>query len=60
MYCTSFLKGMGVGLAVGTTVGSMMPKKRCKKHLCHRRSAAAKALRTVTDVMNELSDAMGQ
>lgn len=54
MSCTSFLKGMGMGLAIGTTVGSMMPSKRCMR----RKHTAAKAVRAVTNVMDELADAL--
>lgn len=54
MSCTSFLRGMGTGLAIGATIGSMMPKKHCRR----RKHTAAKAIRTITGVMEELCDSM--
>lgn len=49
---SNFLRGVGVGLAVGTAMGSMMPGKRKKK------STAAKAIRSLTEVMDNLSNAL--
>lgn len=51
---TNFLRGVGMGIAVGAAVGAMMPTHRKRK-----RSSAARAIKAVTDVMDNLSDAMG-
>lgn len=53
---TKFLRGMGMGIAVGTAVGMIMTPKR--KHTM-KKTAAGKAIRAVTDVMDELTDSMG-
>lgn len=54
MSCTSFLKGMGMGLAIGTTVGSIMPRKS----MLRKKHTAAKAIRAVTNVMDELANSI--
>lgn len=56
MSSTNFLRGMGMGIAIGTAVGMVMTPKR--KH-CMKKSPAGKAIRAVTDVMEELTDTMG-
>lgn len=56
MSSTNFLRGMGMGLAVGAAVGMVMTPKR--KHMM-KKTAAGKAIRAVTDVMDELTDSMG-
>lgn len=56
MSSTNFLRGMGMGLAVGAAMGVMMTPKR--KHMM-KKTAAGKAIRAVTDVMDELTDSMG-
>ena len=49
-----FLKGMGVGLVVGACVGMCIaPDKRKGKKM------ATKALRTLSDLVDEFSEAMG-
>ena len=50
-----FLRGMGVGVLAGAAIGAvMMPKK---KH--SMKATAGKALKTVGEVMENLSDNMG-
>ncbi len=50
----TFLKGMGAGLIVGACVGMCCaPDKRKGKKM------ATKALRTLSDLVDEFSDAMG-
>lgn len=56
MNSTNFLRGMGMGIAVGAAMGIAMTPKR--KHIM-KKSAAGKAIRAVTDVMEELTDTMG-
>ncbi|MCD8146498.1 MAG: hypothetical protein LUD84_04365 [Clostridiales bacterium] len=56
MKYSNFLRGMGMGIAVGAAVGAMVPTHR--KHSV-KRSSAARAIKAVTDVMDNLSDAMG-
>lgn len=46
---SGFLKGMGMGLAVGSAVGRMMP------HGGKRKRAATKAARSLSDVVDNLS-----
>jgi gas vesicle protein len=51
---TKFLRGMGVGVAVGAAIGmACMPKSGMK------RSPAGKAFKAVTDVMENIADAIG-
>ena len=49
---SNFFKGIGIGMAVGSAVGRMMPRRRRKKH------AAAKAARSLSQVVDNLSKAM--
>ncbi|MCD8050183.1 MAG: hypothetical protein LUE89_00690 [Clostridiales bacterium] len=53
---SNFLRGMGMGIAAGAIMGAMVPTHR-KRGL--KRSSAARAIKAVTDVMDNLSDAMG-
>lgn len=55
MTTTNFLRGVGMGIAVGAAVGAMVPTRRKRA----KRSSAARAIKAVTDVMDNLSDAMG-
>ncbi len=49
---SNFLKGMGIGMALGSAAGRMMPRRRRRKH------AAAKAARSLSAVVDNLSKAM--
>ena len=52
---TEFLRGMGVGLVAGATIGfAVAPKKKMKG-----KSPAARAIKAVGDVVGHISDAMG-
>lgn len=51
---TKFLRGMGVGVAVGAAIGiACAPKSGMK------RSTTGKAFKTVTDIMENIADAIG-
>lgn len=54
MNCTEFIKGMGIGLAVGVTAGSMMPGK----HWMRRRRIAMKAVRAASHVVDGIESAL--
>ncbi|MCD7756974.1 MAG: hypothetical protein LUH45_02195 [Clostridiales bacterium] len=56
MKYSNFLRGVGMGIAAGAIVGAMVPTHR-KRSV--KRSSAARAIKAVTDVMDNLSDAMG-
>ena len=48
---TQFMRGMGIGIAVGAAVGAMAhPRKKSK---------VAKTIKAVTEVVDNLSDAIG-
>lgn len=49
---SSFLKGMGMGMAVGSAMGRMMP------HGAKRKRAAAKAAHSLSDMVDSLLRAM--
>lgn len=49
-----FLRGMGMGLAVGAAVCALLPGKAKRR----KKSTAAKAIRSVTNMMDDLSDAL--
>ena len=50
-----FLRGMGLGVAVGAAIGvACAPKGKSFK-----RSTAGKAIKAITDVVENISDAMG-
>lgn len=50
-----FAKGMGLGMLAGVAMGmAMAPKKRC-----NMKKAAGKAIKTVGQVMEDLSADMG-
>lgn len=51
----SFAKGMGLGMAAGAALGAAMAPKR-KRNM---KKAAGKAMKTVGQVMEDLSDNMG-
>ena len=54
MMCADFVKGMGVGMALGAALGMMlMPKKRKMSGMMTR------VLRSAEDVVDVLSDALG-
>lgn len=51
---TDFFRGMGIGLVTGAAIGvAIMPKKRSLK------SSAGKTIRAVSDVVENISSAMG-
>ena len=51
----NFAKGMGLGMIAGTALGAAMaPKKKT-----NMKKAAGKAMKTVGQVMENLSDDMG-
>ncbi len=56
MKYSNFLRGVGMGIAAGAVMGAMVPARR-KRSV--KRSSAARAIKAVTDVMDNLSDAMG-
>lgn len=49
---SSFVKGMGLGMAVGSAMGRMMP------HGGKRKRAAAKAARSLSDMVDSLTRAI--
>ena len=49
---SSFVKGMGLGMAVGSAMGRMMPRGG------RRKRSAAKAARSLSDMVENLSRAM--
>lgn len=53
---TNLLRGMGMGIAVGAALGMAMTPKR---KMSLKKSPAGKAIRAVTDVMEEIADTMG-
>lgn len=54
---SDFLRGMGLGLMAGTTLGfAVAPKKKQSR----MKSTAGKAIRAVGDVVEQISDAMGK
>lgn len=53
---TNLIRGMGLGIAVGAALGMAMTPKR---KMSLKKSPAGKAIRAVTDVMEELADTMG-
>lgn len=57
--CTAnFVKGMGIGLLVGSAIGMTccsMPSKGCKK----RKNVVGKALRTMGDIVENIGDNFG-
>ncbi len=55
MNTTQFLRGMGVGVAVGAAI-SMAVTPRAKSM---RKSPAGKAIKAVSEVMDNITDAMG-
>ena len=51
----NFVKGMGLGMIAGTALGvAMAPKKKTSM-----KKAAGKAMKTVGQVMENISDEMG-
>ena len=51
----NFIKGMGAGLVVGAIVGmSMIPDKR------HSKKMVGKAIRTMGDVIDDISEVWGK
>ena len=49
-----FIKGLGVGVIAGATIGmAVVPKKKTSK------SVAGKALRAAGDIVENITDAMG-
>lgn len=48
--CSGFFRGMSIGFAVGTTIGSIMPRKSFHLH----RNPVSKALHTITDMADEI------
>ncbi len=54
---SQFLRGMGVGIAAGAALGAAMtPHKKSHHHSC--KCAVRKAMRSVGEVMENISDAM--
>ncbi|MDD4715584.1 MAG: hypothetical protein PHT34_03405 [Oscillospiraceae bacterium] len=54
---TEFLRGVGLGLAAGATIGfTVAPKKKGPS----TKSTAGRAIRAVGDVVEQISDAMGK
>jgi class 3 adenylate cyclase len=53
---SEFMKGMGMGIAAGAVMGTMMGRRR---KLQMRKSAMGKAVRTAAQVMDEISNMMG-
>jgi gas vesicle protein len=51
---SSFFKGMGLGMAVGSAVGRMMPQGG------RRKRAAARAARSLADMVDSLSKAINK
>lgn len=52
---TKFLRGMGIGVAVGAALSlAIAPKANSFK-----RSTAGKAIKAVTEVIDNITDAMG-
>ena len=52
----TFMRGMGMGLGVGMAVGMAMRNSR--KHSIQK-SKVGKTLKAVTEVMEEITDAIG-
>lgn len=52
----SFMRGMGMGLGVGMAVGMAM--RNCHKRSIQK-SKVGKTLKAVTEVMEEITDAIG-
>lgn len=51
-----FIKGMGIGVIAGATIGmAVVPKKKGT----NAKSFAGKALRAAGDIVENISDAMG-
>lgn len=53
---TTFLRGIGIGVAVGAAMGIAMTPRR---QSMLKKSAAGKAIRAAADVMDQITDAMG-
>ncbi|MCD7917399.1 MAG: hypothetical protein LUF84_02915 [Clostridiales bacterium] len=53
---TNFLRGMGLGVAVGAAIGIAMTPKRQR---LLKNTHTGKAIRAVADVMDNITDAMG-
>lgn len=56
MTSTNFLRGVGIGVAMGTAIGVAMTPRR--KTLL-KKTSTGKAIRAVADVMDNITDAMG-
>lgn len=54
---SSFLRGMGMGVAAGAVMGAMVPGRR--KRGIMKKSTAARAIKAITEVMDNLSDVLG-
>lgn len=54
---SEFLRGMGLGLMAGATLGFAVAPKKKQSHM---KSTAGKAIRAVGDVVEQISDAMGK
>lgn len=50
----SFAKGIGLGMAVGSALGRMLPRGG------RRRRSVAKAARSLSDVVDQLTRSMGK
>lgn len=54
LMCADFIKGLGIGMAVGAAVGMMaMPKKRSMSGTMNR------ALKAAEDVVDVIADVLG-
>lgn len=55
MNTTQFLRGMGIGVAVGAALSMAV----APKSYCHKKSAASKAIRAASQVAEHIADSMG-
>ena len=56
MCAKDFVKGISVGIGVGVAMGMLFSPK---KHSGERNGAAGKALRAISDIKEEVSEALG-
>lgn len=55
MSASAFMKGMGAGLIVGTTVFLCCSKKKC----CGKKSMVGRALKNLGNLVEDISDVLG-
>lgn len=55
MNTTQFLRGMGLGVAVGAAISMAVAPGKC----CRKKSGASKAIRAMSQVAEHIADSMG-